>query len=309
MATFTSEDVQDDPVLGTREGARKIHRQPLRRRLRPTSLLRSIAAAIILAIFVIPFAWMFLSSFKSQTQIFNDVYPLSIWTLLPRSWTLANFHQALVNQHLARALVNTAIVSVSQVVLTLLVCSLAAFAFSKFRWRGPRLAFGLALLSLMIPLEAIVVPLYQVVSHLGITNSYSVVFLPWVASPFALFLLRQTFDDLPQELIEAALVDGASYFRIFWTIAMPLIKPALATVALLTFVDGWNSFLWPLISLSDPSKQVVSVAIAQTSVPGALPNWGVIFAGASAATIPVLLLFIFLQRYFIEGISFSGLKG
>ncbi len=264
--------------------------------MRPKAILRSVVAGVILLIFVVPFAWMFFSSFKSQTQIFNDVYPLSIWTLLPRSWTLANFHQALVNQHLARALWNTAIVSVSQVVLTLLVCSLAAFAFSKFRWRGQRMAFGLVLLSLMIPLEAIVVPLYQVVSHLGITNSYSVVFLPWVASPFALFLLRQTFDDLPQELIEAALVDGASYFRIFWTIAMPLIKPALATVALLTFVDGWNSFLWPLIALSDPSKQVVSVAIAQTSVPGALPNWGVIFAGASAATIPVLLLFIFLQR-------------
>jgi ABC-type glycerol-3-phosphate transport system permease component len=277
----------------------------------------SISAA---ALFLIPILWVFAGTFKNQFDIFSDVRPPSIWTFVPRHPTLANIQDSLFSGGsrteeggglgLAGAFVNSAIVSICQVALTLLLCSLAAYAFSRLRFRGRNLLFFVLILALAIPLEVVLVPLYRIASGLGLTDNLIGVFLPFVAQPLGLFLLRQAFDDLPRDLDDAATIDGASHFQILYRILLPNLTPALTTVAILTFLFSWNAFLWPLVIINNPQNQLVQVAVAQAAgAPGHLPNWGVIMASASLTMVPVLMLFLFLQRYFVRGIASTGLKG
>jgi multiple sugar transport system permease protein len=264
---------------------------------------------IVFLVFALPFLWMFASSFKSTLNIFADMTPFSIWTLLPRDATLDNFARLWTDKAIGRYLLNTLIIAAAQIVVTLVVCSLAAFALSKFQFRGRSVLFVLVLVSFMIPFQAILIPLFDVVRRLGMTNTYQAVFLPFAASAFAVFILRQAFQEIPVDTIDAARIDGASDLQLFRLVCLPMIKPALATVVLLTFVDAWNSFLWPLIVLNDPSKQVVQIAIANTARPGLTPDFGLIFAGATIATLPALIVFLALQRYFVQGVALTGLKG
>jgi ABC-type glycerol-3-phosphate transport system permease component len=208
-----------------------------------------------------------------------------------------------------RALINSLIVSVVQVAITVVLAVPAAYALTRLKFRLQGLMFGIILVTFMIPAEAVVIPLFQIVSTLKLSNTLYGVFLPFVASPFALFLLRQAFRDIPLDLDEAALIDGASHLKIMLRVIVPNVRPALATAALMTFLFSWNAFLWPLIVIQSQNNQLVQVAIAINTVPGELPNWGQVFSGAIIATLPVLILFIFLQRYFVRGIVASGIKG
>jgi ABC-type glycerol-3-phosphate transport system permease component len=176
-------------------------------------------------------------------------------------------------------------------------------------FRGRDLIFAIIMITAMMPFEAIIVPLYMVMRSLELTNSYFALFLPWIANPFGIFLLRQTFIEIPRDYDEAAKVEGASYFQIFWHIILPNSRPALVTLALISFLLSWNSFMWPLIVMHDPDKQLIQVAIATFTQPGELPKWGNIFAGATAATIPILIIFLALQRYYVRGVVMSGVKG
>jgi len=170
--------------------------------------------------------------------------------------------------------------------------------------------FFALILALAIPLEVVVVPLYRVATGLGLTNNLIGVFLPFIAQPLGLFLLRQAFDDLPRELDEAATIDAASHIQILFRILLPNLAPALTTVSILTFLFSWNAFLWPLVIINDPQNQLVQVVVAQAAgAPGHLPNWGVIMASASLTMLPVLFVFLFLQRYFVRGIALTGMKG
>jgi ABC-type glycerol-3-phosphate transport system permease component len=152
------------------------------------------------------------------------------------------------------------------------------------------------------------VPMFQLIGALGLQDTLIGVGIPWIASAFGLFLLRQAFEGVPAELDEAARIDGAGHFRIFWSVILPTIRADLVTFVLMIFLFSWNGFLWPLIAIQSPEKQLVQVAIAQSVSPGELPNWGLSFAGASVATIPLLVLFLFLQRLFIPGLARTGLK-
>ncbi len=272
------------------------------------------------AIFLAPIVWVFAGTFKDQFEIFRDVRPLSIWTFIPRHPTFANIQDSLLTGGprteeggglgLAGAFINSAIVSVCQVALTLVLCSFAAYAFSRLRFPGRRALFFALILALAIPLEVVVVPLYRVATGLGLTNNLIGVFLPFIAQPLGLFLLRQAFDDLPRELDEAATIDGASHIQILFRILLPNLAPALTTVSILTFLFSWNAFLWPLVIINDPQNQLVQVVVAQAAgAPGHLPNWGVIMASASLTMLPVLFVFLFLQRYFVRGIALTGMKG
>jgi ABC-type glycerol-3-phosphate transport system permease component len=164
-------------------------------------------------------------------------------------------------------------------------------------------------MTFLLPIESLMVPLYQVVARIGLQDTLIAAFIPWIASPFGLFLLRQAFEELPRELDDAATIDGAGHLRIFWSIVLPNIRTALATLALVTFLFSWNNFLWPLVILQSPENQVIQLAIAQSVAPGQLPNWGETFAGAMVATLPLILLFVFLQRFFVRGIAMTGVKG
>lgn len=275
--------------------------------------------AVIAALFLTPMLWVVGGSFKNQLDIFKDVQPISIWTFIPRHPTLANIQDSLFTGGsrteeggglgLANAFLNSAIVSIGQVALTLILCSMAAYAFSRLRFTGRTGLFLVVLMALAVPLEVVVVPLYRVATELGLSNSLIGVFLPFVAQPLGLYILRQAFDDLPRELDDAAMIDGASHFQILYRILIPNMIPSLTTVAILTFLFSWNAFLWPLVIISDPQNQLVQVAVAQAAgAPGHLPNWGVIMAAASLTMLPVILLFAFLQRYFVRGFAWTGLR-
>ena len=264
---------------------------------------------LILTVFLGPYAWIVASSFKPQFEIFRDLNPISWATFIPANPTIANFVHLFVNRGVGRALINSAIVSSCQVGGTLILCTMAAYGLTRMRFRGANIVFGIVLMTFLLPIESLMVPLYMHVANLGLQDTLAGVFIPWIASPFGLFMLRQAFEDLPRELDEAATIDGAGHFRIFWSVILPNVHTTLATLALVTFLFSWNAFLWPLVVISSPRNQVIQLAIAQSVSIGQLPNWGETFAGATIATVPLIVLFLFLQRYFVRGIALTGVKG
>jgi ABC-type glycerol-3-phosphate transport system permease component len=264
---------------------------------------------VLIMIFLAPLLWILSSSFEPQTSIFKDVSPLSMRTFVPGSPTWANYAAAFDTAGVGRALLNSLIIAVAQVTGTLLLAVPAAYALARLRFRGRTAVFVLIMITFMVPGEVIVVPLFQITARLHLQNSLEGVFLPWIAYPLAVFLLRQAFLDLPREFDEAAKIDGAGHWRIIRSIIVPNARPAIATVAIATFLYSWNAFLWPLLIISSTSKEVIQVAIAVDTVPGEIPNWGEVFAGAMIASAPVLILFSCLQRYFVRSITMSGLSG
>lgn len=263
---------------------------------------------VIVCIFLIPYLWMVSSGAKNQNNIFSDISPLSWKTFLPVNGTLENYIELFVKDGVGRALLNSFLVAIMQVAGSLVVCSLAAYALTRIHFKGRGVVFALILATFMLPSEALVVPMYSVVSGMELQDTLVAVALPWIASVFGLFLLKQSFEEIPASLDEAARIDGAGHFRIFWSVILPNVKTALTTLCLIIFLFSWNSFLWPLVIIQTPENQLVQVAIAQTVSPGELPNWGSTFAGAAVATIPLVILFLILQRYFVKGLATAGLK-
>lgn len=263
---------------------------------------------LIGVVFLLPFMWIISSGLKSQADIFAGLVPFSWEAFLPLNPTLANFEQLFVEKGIGRSLLNSAIVAAIEVGGALIVCSLAAYALTRMQWRGRTAVFGIILATFMLPVEAMFVPLYRVVSGMGLGDSLLGVALPGVASVFGLFLLKQAFEDIPRELDEAARIDGAGHFRIFFSVILPNVKSALATLILIKFLFSWNAFLWPLVAIQSPENKLIQIAVAHEVAPNQLPNWGLTFAGAAVAVIPVLVLFLILQRYFVKGLATTGMK-
>ncbi|WP_108260314.1 carbohydrate ABC transporter permease [Mangrovicoccus ximenensis] len=272
-------------------------------------VLLALVLALILLCFFAPFLWIVSNSFKPQLGIFSDVTPISWRTFLPMDPVWENYRSLFARTNILQALLNTAIVAAGQVALTLLLCAMAAYALTRIRFRGSQAVFVVILLTFLLPVEALLVPLYQVVSGLGLSNTLTGIMIPWIASPFGLFLLKQAFEELPRDLEDAARIDGAGHLRIFVSVILPNVKVPLLTLGLVTFLFSWNSFLWPLVIAQSPEVQVIQVAIAQQGSPTQLPNWGETFAGATVATLPLIVLFLLLQKYFTQGMAMSGIKG
>jgi ABC-type glycerol-3-phosphate transport system permease component len=291
-----------------RENARRGARITPQQRRHVRSVGFWVVAGFVIVVFVVPYIWILASSFKSQVSIFKDVSPLSWRTFFPVDASLSNYSSAITSLGILHALLNSFIVSSAQVVGTILLCVPAAYALTRLRFRGQNIIFAMILVTFMVPGEAIVVPLYQIVTGFHLANTLPALFVPFLASPFGLFLLRQAFFEIPRELDESARIDGAGHFRILRSVILPNVRTTVASLALVTFLFSWNAFLWPLIVISSPSREVVQVAIAVNAVPGELPNWGAIFAGAVMATVPILVLFLVLQRYFVRGIVLTGMK-
>lgn len=263
---------------------------------------------LIVCLFLLPYFWMVSSGAKEQTNIFTDISPLSWKTFVPVNATLENYIELFTKHGVGGALLNSLIVATIQVIGSLVVCSLAAYALTRIQFKGRGVVFALILATFMLPSEALVVPMYGIVSSMDLQDTLLAVALPWIASVFGLFLLKQSFEEIPTSLDEAARIDGAGHLRIFWSVILPNVKTALTTLCLIIFLFSWNSFLWPLVIIQSPENQLVQVAIAQTVSPGELPNWGNTFAGAAVATVPLIILFLVLQRYFVKGLATSGLK-
>lgn len=290
------------------------------KRLRKTviMILRYIPMFLLLFIFTFPLIFMIISSFKvSNAQVFNDLR--SIRAFLPvGELTIGNYQAVFQNSNFPRYLANSIGISLVTIVLALAVNSMAAYSLSRLKWRGQRLILGVIIATLIIPGEAVIMPMLLLVSRLpnftladgfttGWLDSYQVLIIPGIVSAISIFLFYQFFQDIPKELDEAALVDGASRFQIFYKIVVPNSTPVFATVAILTFIASWNMFLWPIMTIQSDELRPVMVGLLfffQRDT-----QWPEVMAYSTMIVIPVLLFFFAFQNAFVKSIATSGLKG
>jgi multiple sugar transport system permease protein len=252
---------------------------------------------------VLPFAWMVISSFKPNGEI-QRIPP----TWLPEAATTGNYQELFERLRFPTYFFNSTFVAVVVTLGNLLFCSMLGYALAKLDFRGKRVVFALVLGTLMVPAMVTFVPLFVLVSNLGLTNTFPGLFLPYLVQPLGVFLMRQYFLGLPDELIQAARVDGASELRIFWNVMLPLAGPALATLAILTFLGSWNNFLWPLVVARTEDYYTLPVALALYSIGQNATQYGLLLAGAVIVVLPVIVIFLLLQRYFVQGIAMTGIK-
>lgn len=278
---------------------------------KPYKIVISTFVLFLALVLFFPFIWMLLTSFKESNDVFRFLFPLSWKTIIPPSPTFHNYKIIFGENYLFfNNLKNSLIVAFGQVLATTFICSMAGFVFARKKFIGRELLFSLVLLTAFIPIEVTMIPLYSIMIKLNLTSSYLSLFLPFVFSPFGVFIFRQSFMDIPYEYDEAAIMEGASPFQIYWKVILPLTKPALITQGLMQFMWSWNNFLWPLVVMQDPNKKVAQVAIAAFTEAGSnRPLWGEAFATASVATLPILVIFIFLQKYYVKGMLLAGVKG
>ncbi|MEW6226558.1 MAG: carbohydrate ABC transporter permease [Bacillota bacterium] len=269
--------------------------------------LRVSGLLAVVAIFIIPYLWMVVSSVRPSTEVFTYVNPVTWRTFLPTKLTSQYFRALFWDKGFMRYVFNSLSVAVVVVPLSCLVSAMGAYIFARFSFPGKDFLFMVVISTMLVPFEATIIPMYLVVSKLGLQNTRAALIVPWIASPFGVFLLRQFMAEIPKQLDEAAFIDGCSHFGVFWKVVLPNLKPALVTFALISFLWSWDSFFWPLVVIQTDSKQVIQVAIATLNTPE-YTEWGLIFAGSTMASLPVLVLFLFLQRYYVRGIVLSGLK-
>ncbi|MFI6284714.1 carbohydrate ABC transporter permease [Streptomyces sp. NPDC051018] len=258
-----------------------------------------------LVLMAAPFLWMALSAFKTKPELAASP---PVW--IPTEWTLANFRELLDLLDLPTYFLNSTIVATLVTVSNLLFCSMLGYGLAKLNFAGRGKVFGLVLGALMVPGNLMLLPLFVLMSKMQLIDSYAGLVLPFAAGAFGVFLMRQFMLSVPDELLEAARLDGAGEWYIFWRIVMPLVKPALATLAILTFLQSWNNFVWPLIATNDPDKYTLPVALATFATDPNRANGanGVLMAGSFLVVLPVLLVFAALQRHFTQGIATAGLK-
>lgn len=271
-------------------------------------ILLLLLLVIIIILYSAPTLWMIATSFKENSRIFSKWIQ---W--FPNPFTLENYQFAFQHYPLGRWLLNSAIVSGLVVVFTLLIDLPAGYVFARTKFRGGSLLFVLCLLSMMIPVQTYLIPLYLLFGELGLLNTYLGLVLPLLANGFGVFLFRQFITQIPVEMDEAAIIDGASRWLIVRRIVFPLCKPAIATMVIFRFMASWNDFTWPLVATSSDlvRTQSVGLALHVFGVVGAnmaSPRYALSMAAAFVVTLPTMIVFLLMQRYFVEGISTSGIK-
>lgn len=293
--------------------ARKPVARPDRRRWMSPSARRTLATLLkhallisVGAVMVFPLLWMVSSSLKSDANIFGsiDLIPSELrWSNYTDGWDA----QAYTFGHY---LGNSLIVTVGVIVGNLFSCTLAAYGFTRLRWRGRGIAFGFMLLTLMLPIYVLIVPQYIMWSKLGLINTFVPLILPkfLATEPFFVFLMVQFFRGIPRQLDEAARVDGAGWFRIFFQILLPNVLPALATTGIFAFIWTWNDFFNQLLYLTKPENLTVAVALRNFADATSGTSWGPLFAMSTLSLIPVFVVFLFGQRYLVSGVATTGLK-
>ncbi len=273
---------------------------------------------LIILVFATPLVWALGNSFRGTEDIWGNLFPISWRTFIPTSdeFLISNYTEALgfgavargLSYDMGQALWISIASSVAVVVCSLIFNTGAAYFFARLRFPGKRFLLVYVIATMMVPQQITVIPLFLVVNQLGIINTFWALVVPFYASPFIIFALIQFFAEVPFELDEAAIIDGANQFQILWHVIIPSALPGLLTVSLLEFQFIWNNFYWPLVAVSDNNLFPVNVALA-TQFTDQVPQWGRVFAATVIASLPVVVLFAALQRYYFESISISGLKG
>lgn len=263
----------------------------------------TIIAFIIVFIFLVPVIYIIASSFKSSTELFT-----SDPTFFPREWTISNYVEALARGNFLRFIWNSLFVSVTSTALAVVINTMSGYALAKFKFKGSTVIMMVILSTIMLPLEVIMVPIFTVLRFFHMYNTFTALIVPAAATPTGIFLMRQYLVTIPDELMESARIDGAGEWKIFTRIILPNVKPAIATLAIFSFMWRWNDYIWPLIAISDPDKYTLQLAIANfTGEYGS--DYSSIIAMSAISMIPMLIIFLIFQRQFVQGTVNSGMKG
>ncbi|AVR00068.1 sugar ABC transporter permease [Oceanobacillus iheyensis] len=258
---------------------------------------------VVSILFIAPIIWMLFVSIKPDG--FSTSTPIE-WFLPP--YTISNYITIIMDSLILRWLFNSFFVAFITTILTLIITSLAAFAISQMKFRFKNFIFIFFLLGLMIPGEATIIPLYEIVKNMNLIDSYSGLILPMIASPLGVIILKSFFDNVPKEIIESAIIDGCSYFKLFYKIVLPLAKPAIAAIGIFTFIGSWNNFLWPYLSILSETLYTLPVGLpvfnSTYSQAYVLP-----MTANAIASIPVIIAFLLFEKQIVKGISFTGIKG
>lgn len=258
--------------------------------------------SLLSIVYIFPVFWVIISSFKDKNELYQ--WPPSV---IPSNFTFENYEVAFQSGNFGLLFMNSLFVTITSTLLLLLINSMAGFALAKYRFWGDTFILIAFISILMIPLEVIMIPIFRVISKLGLYNSLWGIIIPPAATPTGVFLTRQYLLTVPNELLEAARIDGAGEWRIYWSIILPIAKPILSVLAIFSFMWRWDDFLWPLIVISDPTKYTVQLAISnfigQYDV-----DWGSLLAMTVVTMVPVLIVFLAFQKHFVKGLVTSGMK-
>lgn len=273
----------------------------------PKQIIIYIGMTVAALIFMFPLIWMIVSSFKDDAMIFSDITSLKAFLPAFKEDIFFNYKEVLAKLPLIKAMLNSLSYIVVIIALGLVVNSMAGYAFARLKFPKKNLFFSIILAVMIIPGQTVMLPQFSIIYKLGLSNSYLALILPAIASPMYIFLFRQNFMGIPESIEEAAKLDGASAVRTFFQLIVPLAKPVYATVAILVFIAYWNDFVWPVMVISDTSKQTIQMALS--SLFSIQPiNYGNVMAGLTLVTIPVLIIFLSLQKYYVAGIASTGAK-
>lgn len=270
---------------------------------RPSSWVLLLVAVAVSCLVLLPIAIIVATAFKPVSEV--NAYPP---TLLPHTWTLQNFVVIFQDLPFARLIINSFIFAGGVTVCALVFDSLAAYALARVDFTGNRLLLVAIVASLMIPFQATLVPIYQLVGGLGWVNSFAALIVPRAADAFGIFFLRQFFLSLPRDLDNAARIDGASEFRIYRSVVLPNAVPALLTLGVFTFVNNWNDLLWPLVFTNQPEMATITSGLTLLTGPSGIIPYGVLMAGSVIALLPLAVLFLIVQRRFVTSVASTGLK-
>jgi len=271
----------------------------------------SVALCLIVLLYVFPYIWMIATSLKPDSELFSGMTFPQAPSLIQYERVLVGYQTSsvLLTYQFPRYYANSLFVTITTVLLVLTFDALAAFAFSKFNFRGKKLLFWLMILTMMLPVYATIIPSFYLFSKiLGWVNQYQSLIIPSVVDAYGIFLLTQYMKSIPSELLDAARIDGANPLKIFWYVIVPLSRPALGTLAIFKFLIAWNDYLWPLVMIRQEEMYTLTIGIAQMQERRGLLVWGVQMAASVMATIPVIILVFAMQKQFLRGLSAGAIK-
>ena len=271
------------------------------KRMEPARVIRWTILFLGGVVMVMPIVFMLSTSFKWPHEIYN-------LTIIPDDPTIENYTYVLEDGRFYKWFINSLIVATITTISAVIFDSLVGYTLCKFRFRGRMIVFVAILSTLMIPTEMLVIPWYLMARDFGWLNSYWGIMFPGVITAFGVFLMKQFFESVPDDFLEAARIDGLNEFQIWWTVAMPMVMPAISALAIFVFLGNWTAFIWPLIVTNDPALYTLPVGLTTFSVEQDV-EWELIMTGAALATIPTLIVFLAFQRYIIRGVVMTGLKG
>lgn len=270
--------------------------------MRNNKMIYLVYALLIIGglIMVFPFLWMLSTSLRTGVAVFEP-------TIIPREPTLVNYKTILGDVEFFIWMKNSVIVATVTVISVLFFDSLVGYTLEKIEFRGKKFIFIAILATLMVPVEMVIIPWFLMSLRFGLHNTYGALLFPGLVSAFGVFLMRQFFAGVPNDILDAGRIDGLSEFGVFWHAALPMVRPALAALGIFTFLGNWNSFLWPIIAVRDRSMFTLPVGLSLFSAE-VVDQWDLIMTGASVAAIPMLVVFFFFQKKIIEGVQLTGIK-